>query len=129
MLRAPLDLRFDSRRLELFANLLDGFADEFLPLLSLVLNFLHKGIVRLRLEIAQTEILELHLDIGNAETICERCIDLERLLGNAVTFVLAHVFERAHIVQAVGKFDHDDADVLCHCKEHLAVVLELDVLL
>ena len=34
-------------------------------------------------------------------------------------------FERAHVVKAVRKFDHDDADVIDHGEQHLADVFGL----
>ena len=37
------------------------------------------------------------------------------------------VAQRAHVVQAVGQFDHDDADVLHHGEQHLAEALGLAV--
>ena len=38
------------------------------------------------------------------------------------------VAERAHVVQAVGQLDHDDADILHHGQQHLAEALGLAVL-
>ena len=46
-----------------------------------------------------------------------------------MTLVLTHIFQCPHVVQTVGELDHDDADVLRHREEHLAIVLEFDVLL
>ena len=41
MLRAPLDLRLDSRRLKLGTDLLNGILNEFLPFTPLLLYLLH----------------------------------------------------------------------------------------
>ena len=46
-----------------------------------------------------------------------------------MAFVLAHILQCPHVMQTVSKLYHDNADILCHCKEHLAVVLQLDILL
>ena len=37
------------------------------------------------------------------------------------------MLERAHVVQAVGKLDDDDADILCHGKKHLPQIFRLDL--
>ena len=39
-----------------------------------------------------------------------------------------HRVERAHVVQAVGELDQDDANVLRHRQQHLAEVLRLRIL-
>ena len=129
MLRTPLDLRLDAGSLQFLVDLPNRLPYERLPLLPLVLDLLDERIVCLGFEVAQTEILELHLDTGNAEPVRERCVDLDGLLRNAAALVLTHAFQRAHIVEAVCKLYHDDADILRHCEEHLAVVFELDILL
>ena len=125
MLRTAADLRLDAGVLELHLDLLDGIVDECLPLLPLLLHALHEVVIFLRLEVAQAEVLELPLDVGDAEAVGKRRIDLDGFLGDALLLVLPHVLERAHVVQAVCELDHDDADVLRHREEHLAIVLEL----
>ena len=125
MLRTAADLRLDAGLLELCLDLLDGIIDERLALLPLLLDALDEVIVLLRLEVAQAEIFKFPLDIGDAETVRERRVDLDGLFRDAFLLVLAHVLERTHIMQAVGELDHDDADVLRHREEHLAIVLEL----
>ena len=42
--------------------------------------------------------------------------------------LLGQVAERAHVVQAVGELDEDDADVVDHRQQHLAEVLGLPLL-
>jgi len=37
----------------------------------------------------------------------------------------AKIFQRAHVVQPVGKFDEHHADVVDHCQDHLADVFRL----
>ena len=43
-------------------------------------------------------------------------------LGNFLLAIGRQVFERAHVVQAVGQFDEDDANVVDHGQHHLAQV-------
>lgn len=129
MLRAAADVRLDVRLGELLLDLLDGRIDERLALLALLLDVLDEVVVDLRLEIAQAEVLKLPLDARDAEAVRERRVDLNRLARDALLLVLAHVLERAHVVQAVRELDHDDADVLGHREEHLAIALELRLFL
>ena len=74
------------------------------------------------------QILELPLERVDAEPVRERRVDLERLLRLLHLLLLAEVLDRAHVVQPVGELDQDDADVLRHRDDHLAVVLGLGLL-
>ena len=62
------------------------------------------------------------------EPVRERRVDLERLLRLAHLGLLALVLDRAHVVEPVGELDQDDADVLRHRDDHLAVVLGVGLL-
>jgi hypothetical protein len=64
----------------------------------------------------------------DAESVRQRRVDLERLLGLLDLLLLPEVGERPHVVQPVGQLDDDDADVLRHRDDHLAVVLGLVLL-
>ena len=57
----------------------------------------------------------------------ERGVDLEGFAGDALALFGLQVLERAHVVQAVGELDDDDADVGDHGEKHLADVLGLMV--
>ena len=89
---------------------------------------LDAGVERLecgRLEITERQLLELVLDAAHPEPIGDRRVDVERLLRDAHALVVGHVLQRAHVVQAVGKLDEDDSDVVDHRQQHLAEVLRL----
>ena len=51
--------------------------------------------------------------------------DFQGFVGDVRCFSSEQVLEGAHVVQAVGQLDQDDADVLGHGHEHLAVVFGL----
>jgi len=53
----------------------------------------------------------------------ERRIDIERLLGDPVARGGGYEFQRAHVVQAVGKLDQENADVVGDRQQQLAQVL------
>ena len=81
-----------------------------------------------RVERLEREVLELPLQLVDAEAVGERRVDLERLARLLHLLLAAEVLERAHVVQPVGELDQDDPDVLGHRDDHLPVVLGLGVL-
>ena len=85
-------------------------------------------VVLARMEGLEGEILELPLQRVDSEPVRERRVDLERLAGLLHLLLLAQVLDRAQVVKPVGELDQDDADVLRHRDDHLAVVLGLGVL-
>ena len=85
-------------------------------------------LVLARVERPEREVLELPLERVDAEPVGERRVDLERLARLAHLRLLAHVLDRAQVVQPVGELDQDHAHVLGHRDDELAVVLGLGVL-
>ena len=75
--------------------------------------------------VLERQLLELVLDAAHAEAVGDRRVDVERLLRDAHALVVGHVLQRAHVVQAIGELDEDDADVVDHRQQHLAEVLRL----
>ncbi len=71
------------------------------------------------------EILELPLDLPDAEPLGQRRVDLHRLAGDALLLLDRQPVERAHVVEPVGELDQDDPDVLGHRQQHLPDVLGL----
>ena len=128
MLRAAGHLRVDADPVELGQQLAARLGDELLAVgPALVDHLLDLGVLA-RVERHEREVLELPLDRVDAEPVRDRRVDLERLLGLLDLLLLAQVGQRPHVVQAVGELDHDDADVLRHRQDHLAVVLGLRLL-
>ena len=54
-------------------------------------------------------------------------VDIEGFTGDALAFFRLQVLQRAHVVEAVGELDEDDADVGDHGQQHLADVFCLMV--
>ena len=79
----------------------------------------------LGLEGLEREVLELPLDLPDAEPLGQRRVDLHRLAGDALLLLRRQRVQRAHVVEPVGELDEDDADVLRHRQQHLADVLGL----
>ena len=77
------------------------------------------------IEIFEAKIFELALDLRNTQSSRNGRVDIQRLARHLLLPLLGKIIERAHVVQTVGKFDDDDADVLCHRNEDLAEILRL----
>ena len=88
-------------------------------------DFLLQGEKRLRLEIAESQVLQLAAQDGHAEAVGDGRVDIQRFAGDAVLLGRFEVFERAHVMQPVGQFDENDANVVHHGQEHLADVFGL----
>ncbi len=52
-------------------------------------------------------------------------VDLQGFFGDAAFLLRRHGAESAHVVQAVGKFDHYDSDVLGHGQSHFLKIFGL----
>ena len=115
----------DAHRLQLAHQHAAGLADEPLAVgAALIDHGLDLGVLA-RIERREGQVLELPLHRVDAQPMSQRRVDLERLLGLLQLLLLAEERQRAHVVQAIGQLDHDDANVLCHREDHLAVVLGL----
>ena len=85
-------------------------------------------VVLLGLEVAERQVLELPLQLPDAQPVGQRRVDLHRLLRDAAALGRRPELERPHVVQPVGQLDQHHADVLGHGQEHLAHVLGPQVL-
>ena len=82
-------------------------------------------LIALRIEVLQRRVLQLPLDLLHTEPVRQRRVDLHRLHGLRDLLGRRLVLQRPGIMQAVGNFDEDDADVLRHGHEHLAQIFHL----
>jgi len=78
-----------------------------------------------RFLVLQAEVFELRFDVVQAQTMRKRRIHVQRLRGDFLLLVGAHVLERAHVVQAVRELDQNHPHVVAQRQEHLAEVLGL----
>jgi hypothetical protein len=86
-------------------------------------------LVIVRLLIFESQVFEFSADLTHAEAVGDGRVHVERLLRDALALFGREVLQRPHVVQPVGEFDDDDADVVHHRQDHLADVLGLRVLL
>ena len=85
-------------------------------------------VVLARVERLERQVLELPLERVDAEPVRERRVDLERLARLLELLLAAQVLDRPQVVEPVGELDEDDARVLRHRQDQLAVVLGLRLL-
>ena len=78
-----------------------------------------------RVQEAQGGILQLLLDQLQAQTVCQRRIDLHGFQRFIPLLLGRHRFQSAHIVQTVRQLDDDNPDILCHGKQHFADIFRL----
>ena len=76
--------------------------------------------VALRVQRCEGEVFQLLLQLLHAQSVCERGIDLERLVGDALLLLAGHGGDGAHVVQPVGEFDDQHPQVARHRHQHLA---------
>ena len=69
------------------------------------------------------------LEQVQAQTVGQGRVDVHGLLGDAALLVGLLEIKGAHVVQAVGQFDHQHAHVVAHGQDHLADVLGLRLFL
>src|SRR5579862_3832102 len=124
-LNAAFHPRLDASLFQLVGDDLLHLAEKGLALLAAGVNGLLDLFIAERIEEAEAEILEFAADLSHAETVGDGSIDLQSLFGDFVLAVRLQMLERAHVVQAVGQFDKDDANVIDHRQHHLAQVFGL----
>jgi hypothetical protein len=72
---------------------------------------------------AEAEVLQLGLDQVHAQPLGDGRVDLQRFHRDAPARFRGLRAQRAHVVQAVGQLDQDDAQVARHRQQHLAETL------
>ena len=72
-----------------------------------------------RLEVLERQLLQLAVELVQAQPVRDRRVDVERLAGDAGALVGGHRIHRAHVVQPVGELDEDHAHVARHRQQHL----------
>ena len=126
MLRPAGDLhRLDAHLLQLAGENLAQVFDELLALVALAGDAPDDVFVRLRLEVAEGQVLELPLDLPDAEPVGQGRVDVQGLARDLPPLNLGQWVERAHVVEPVGQLDEDDPKVLRHRHHHLADVFGL----
>ncbi len=110
---------------EFSGELLLDFGDPTLAAGSQRLQPLGDNLVGVGIELAERQVLELFPHLLHAHAAGERRIDVERLLCRHAARLGRAVFERAHVVQPVGKLDQQHTHVVGDGQQKLAQVFGL----
>src|SRR5580658_8230854 len=125
----PLDPAFHARLDAGFLQLLrDGdlhLGEESLALLAAGVDGFFHLLETYGIEKAEAEIFEFAANLAHAQAVSDGRINFQRLFGDLVLAIRLQVFERAHVVQAVGQLDQNHTDVVDHGQHHLAQVFGL----
>ena len=125
VLRPAGDVGLDANLLQLAGQDLAEVGNERLAVGAVARDAADDVFVRVWLEVAERQVLELPLDLADAEPVRERRVDVEGLARDLAPLRLRQRLEGAHVVQPVGELDEDHAEVLRHRDHHLADVLGL----
>ena len=81
-----------------------------------------------RMQVLETELLELAEQVIETEPMRDRRVDLQRLASDTAALFRLDRVERAHVVQSVRELDQHDPHIARHRQQHLAEVLCLRLL-
>ena len=108
-----------------FGNHLFGINIKIILLHAKLLELTIYSSVVGRVQCAKTLIFENFFKFKDTESISDRCIYIECLERDTFSFIAFHMkIERSHIMDSIGKFDDDDADILTHRDEHFSKTLD-----
>ena len=85
----------------------------------------HDRIARFGIDHAKGEVFQLLAHPLHPHTACKRRVDIHCLARFLQLLFGAHMADGAHIVQSVGQFHEDHAQILGHGHEQFAKVLSL----
>ena len=93
-----------------------------------ILDVLLDLIVTDWVEVLDTKIFKLLLDLLHTKAVCQGSVDLHRFKRSHTALVVGLDRKRTHIVQPIAKLDENNADILRHCEQHLAQIFDMLVL-
>ena len=121
VLGAAINLEaLQANAVELVGERLDGLGQIALANLARLGYHACDALVGIGLQVEEGQVLELPLNGAHAQTVGQGRIHVHGLAGLKQATILAKGRQRTHVMQAVGKLDDDNADVLGHGEKHLA---------
>ena len=81
--------------------------------------------MRFRHQVPERKLFKLAAQALHAHAPGQRAVDFEGLLRDARPLVCRHEAERAHVVQAIGQLDQQDAHVVGDRQQQFAEILGL----
>ena len=125
LLAPAVDARGQSVVAKVLGELAFDLADQVAVALGQRVKPLRHDRIGFRIEGAEGKVFQFFAHLLHAHAPRKRRVDVERLLGDAVPRRRGYEFQGAHVVQAVGKLDQENADVVGDRKQELAQVLGL----
>ena len=124
-LDACLDGVVDAHAVQLLADGACEILEEALAVFPRLGQLFDDLLVFFRMFIPEAQVFEFFLDFVKPEPVGQRGVNIERFARNLILFVGRLRTEGAHVVQAVGNLDEDDADVIAHGEQELFERLRL----
>ncbi len=81
--------------------------------------------MRFRIQRPERQILKLLAHLLHAHAARERRVDIERFFRDALTRSRRHEFQRAHVVQPIGKLDQQHTNIVGNRQQQLAQIFSL----
>ncbi len=125
MLGTPADVGGHAGGLQFVVELGHDVADEALAVQPAFMQQLGDLLVLIRLQVAEGQVLQLPLDVTDAQAVGQRCIDVEDFTGHTVAFFVVGVLYRTNRAGTFGQLDQRNANVVDHRHQHLAQVFDL----
>ena len=125
MLFAPSDSPLNIIALEC---LLELFCNVFNELLATTACRFSGGFQPTRshgVKCSKTQILKLHTNFIHTQSSCYGCINIECFIGDAFLRFGLKRPQRSHVVQPIGQFNENDANITRHGQRHFLKVLGL----
>ena len=124
-LDAALDPRRDVGLLHFGFHLRAHLGEKLIADLASALDGALQVFEGLGLQVAESQVFQLAADFPHPQAVSNGSVYFQGLAGDAQAAVGRKKLQRAHIVQAVGKFHQDDANVVHHGEDHFAEILGL----
>ncbi len=125
VLGATVDLRLDAGGGQLVAQLLHHVVDVLLAIQAPLMQQLGDLLVLFGFEVAEGQVLQLPLDMADAQPVGQRRVDIEHLARHPVALVVIGILHRADGAGALGQLDQRDTHVVNHGHQHLAQIFHL----
>ncbi|CRM84940.1 hypothetical protein [Pseudomonas sp. 22 E 5] len=125
MLGAAADVGIDAGGLQLGTQLAHHIGDKALAVEPPLVQQRGNLFVLIGFEVAEGQILQLPLDMADAQAVRQRRIDVEHLAGHAVALFVVGGLHRTDRAGTFGQLDQRDAHVVDHGHQHFAQVFDL----
>ncbi len=125
VLGTPVDVGLDAGRSQFVPELLHDVLDVLFAIEATLVQELGDLLVLLGLKVAEGQVLQLPLDMADAQAMGQRRVDVEDFAGDALALLVVGQLDGTDGTGAFGQLDQRDAHVIDHGHQHLAQVFHL----